>query len=671
MSAIHILHYSLIVGTCFVSHYAVAQNNTVGQAPWSVRLMGGIYESEGRVEVFYDNQWGSICDSLWSIEDASVVCRQLNYSGADLALVAGQYGEGQDVVLFSNMECNGMESNLSTCKYDLVDVTHCDHSRDAGAVCTSQGSLRLAGGYVPGEGRVEILGESGDWGTICDDGWDNTDAGVACRQLGYPDALEAIVNVDYPNTLPVFGSGSGPILLDGLDCESEKRHLRDCLVTNEWGIHDCTHDEDAGITCDLGLTRLVDGDFDDEGRVEVYYGGKWGRICSTNWTIDDAHVACRELGFPLGARNTKIFEGGDGPFLLDDMKCQGVETHLADCESLGWANNQNCDANLNYGAGVVCNDPSAVVRLLSGSSSYEGVVQYRNRSELGLICDPDWSDKEADVTCRQLGYQYGRSEKPVSLGPLSGTIYYLDYHCNGTEEQIGDCVYTLKSNDVQCNPDHIAQVFCGPPIDFDLRMVGSDFTEQGRLEVFLKGEWGYVAAGYYSSIDRDTVCRHLGYAGAFYTYTTEFARSSRPILIDDISCGDNDMKITDCYILELSGPNSTQQERDEVSALCFPYESVANHPVRFRDENGVINRNYGVIEIYHDGIWGPICDSFFTEHEPLKYTPNRLVASSTFRSCVTCSNIVKEDRIAIAIFRYLLHPHAYTSRVICMSIYSM
>ena len=40
------------------------------------------------------------------------------------------------------------------------------------------------------------------------------------------------------------------------------------------------------------------------------------------------------------------------------MKCHGVETHLADCESLGWANNQNCDANLNDGAGVVCNGRS-------------------------------------------------------------------------------------------------------------------------------------------------------------------------------------------------------------------------------------------------------------------------------------------------------------------------
>ena len=43
-------------------------------------------------------------------------------------------------------------------------------------------SLRLVGGYTLG--RIEIC-KNGEWGTICSDGWDNTDAGVACRQLGF------------------------------------------------------------------------------------------------------------------------------------------------------------------------------------------------------------------------------------------------------------------------------------------------------------------------------------------------------------------------------------------------------------------------------------------------------------------------------------------------------
>ena len=51
------------------------------------------------------------------------------------------------------------------------------------APCSS-GPLRLVGGNLPNEGRVEIC-LNDVWGTVCDDGWSTTDAIVVCRQLGY------------------------------------------------------------------------------------------------------------------------------------------------------------------------------------------------------------------------------------------------------------------------------------------------------------------------------------------------------------------------------------------------------------------------------------------------------------------------------------------------------
>ena len=58
------------------------------------------------------------------------------------------------------------------------------------APCTD-GQLRLAGGDVDNEGRVEIC-LNNEWGTICDDGWSTSDANVACRVLGFASTGEIL-----------------------------------------------------------------------------------------------------------------------------------------------------------------------------------------------------------------------------------------------------------------------------------------------------------------------------------------------------------------------------------------------------------------------------------------------------------------------------------------------
>lgn len=60
----------------FKSHFLLAAPCNQGD----VRLVGGSDQYEGRVEVCNSNSWGTVCDDSWGTNDATVVCRQLEYS---------------------------------------------------------------------------------------------------------------------------------------------------------------------------------------------------------------------------------------------------------------------------------------------------------------------------------------------------------------------------------------------------------------------------------------------------------------------------------------------------------------------------------------------------------------------------------------------------------------
>ena len=89
-------------------------------------------QNDGRVEVYYNGTWGTVCDDNWDKNDARVVCRQLGFEDAERTYTFG-WGSGQ--IWLDDVDCAGDESSLFSCRHGGVGVHDCTHGEDAGVHC--------------------------------------------------------------------------------------------------------------------------------------------------------------------------------------------------------------------------------------------------------------------------------------------------------------------------------------------------------------------------------------------------------------------------------------------------------------------------------------------------------------------------------------------------------
>ena len=91
------------------------------------------------------------------------------------------------------------------------------------------------------------------------------------------------------------------------------------------------------------------------GRVEIFYRGQWGAICNNSWSIYEARIVCRQLGyrFTIRALGESEVPSDFGQIWLDGVYCHGYEQNLTECRHNGWGNHS---CNHSQVAGVECSD---------------------------------------------------------------------------------------------------------------------------------------------------------------------------------------------------------------------------------------------------------------------------------------------------------------------------
>uniref|UniRef100_A0A4W3GAN6 SRCR domain-containing protein n=1 Tax=Callorhinchus milii TaxID=7868 RepID=A0A4W3GAN6_CALMI len=434
---------------------------TVAGTQWHLRLESGVSRCDGRVEIYHHGTWGRLLDDSWNISDGDVICRQLNCGSAISVYNSSQYGEGTGPVWINNVQCVGTETHLWNCPYSTV-ASSSGSSSDVGVLCSGEillpvylpqtklpapissvlpsiklclrlaedVQIRLMDGGSSCAGRVEIY-YNGTWGTVCDDSWGSLEADVVCKQLGCGPVFDEAADA-------LCGRTSGPVWLDEVRCSGNESALWEC-ASSPWGQHDCGHKEDVSIVS----LRLVNGQHSCEGRVEVFYNGTWGTVCSDSMGLEDAEVICKQLGcgHALKVDIDGQIDKASGPIWMDDVECNSQESFLWQCSSTPWGEH---DCEHSDDVRVVCEGKEMSPNEqhhLSGSSICSGRVEILSNNTWGTVCDDSWDIREAGVVCGQLDCGPAvRTVGQAGFGQGAGQIWLDELHCRGSESFLWDCV---------------------------------------------------------------------------------------------------------------------------------------------------------------------------------------------------------------------------------------
>nr|XP_021330839.1 scavenger receptor cysteine-rich type 1 protein M130-like [Danio rerio] len=618
-----------------------------------VRLVGGTDRCSGRVEVLYRGQWGTVCDIGWDMPDATVVCRELDCGEPVDALGNAHFGPGSGPIWMNRLTCSGSEPKLRKCGSVEWGIYHCDHSKDAGVICSGHKLARNSSC----SGIVEVL-HNQTWMSVCDAAFDQQDAEVVCRELDCGAPVQVL-------RAAAFDKGDTQMWTQEIHCRGNESQIHLCPKLTSLHEKNCSHDNAHGMGHDQKNVRLVDGNSRCAGRVEVYHRGQWGTVCDYGWDMADAAVVCRELdcGEPVDALGDAHFGQGSGLIWMSLVLCTGSESILKNCGSAGLTKHDCshykdagvicseilhdqtwmsvCDAAFDQqDAEVVCReldcgapvqvlraaafdkgdaqmwtqeihcrgDESQIsfcytdLRLVNGSDSCSGRVELQYLSKWGTVCDACWDMRASSVLCKQLNCGIAVSVVGSDwFGEGRGEIWADVFDCDGNETKLSECSISSWSRAERSHRRDVGVICSNSSLALHeglVRLSGESQCE-GQVEVLIQQVWRKVLLDSWSLIESSVVCRQLG-CGSVLNFSGSSSSSPEHSheCVMGFQCSGSEAHLGNCSSPQTLNCSSTQQ----LSITCLV---SGRGSIRLVGSGGDCA---GRLEVFHNGSWGTVCD---------------------------------------------------------------